>query len=114
MIDASHHAEIPVRNIESCAPHLSLQTPSNAMLWKFSAHLACRREDSNGQHEREDDLVALEEAALDVDVDLVGEVLDDVVDALAGDGCPLGRVYRQLIQLVELQPEKLPFSPKIY
>ncbi len=46
------------------------------------AHLASRGEDGHGEHEGKYDLVALEKAALDVDIDLVGQVLYDVVDAL--------------------------------
>lgn len=55
-----------------------------------------------GQHEGEYELVALKQAALNVEVDLVGHMLDDVVDALGREGRPLRQVNSQLIQLIKL------------
>ena len=51
--------------------------------------LPSRGEHGERQKERENNFVALEEAALDVGVDLVRHVLDDVVNALGRHRCSL-------------------------
>lgn len=63
-----------------------------------------RRQDFGGQHEREHDLVPLEEAPLDVHVDLVRHQLDDVVNALRRQSRLLAAVDGSLVQAVELRP----------
>mmetsp|Transcript_33722 Transcript_33722/g.73616 ORF Transcript_33722/g.73616 Transcript_33722/m.73616 type:complete len:922 (-) Transcript_33722:2039-4804(-) len=69
-------------------------------------HLGAHQ-DLVGEHEREHQLVALEEPALDVQVDVVREELHDVDDALRGH-CRLGRVIDGvLVQLVELPQRRL-------
>mmetsp|Transcript_14309 Transcript_14309/g.34769 ORF Transcript_14309/g.34769 Transcript_14309/m.34769 type:complete len:690 (-) Transcript_14309:4721-6790(-) len=66
-----------------------------------------RDEDLVGEHEGERHLVALEEAALDVQVDGVRHVLDDVVDALGGHRRLLCLVDGELVQVVELLQGRL-------
>ena len=49
-------------------------------------NLARRGQHGDGEQQGKDDLVALEQAALNVEVNLIGEVVYDVVDSLGGDG----------------------------
>ena len=71
-------------------------------VYLLSLDLASRGQHLAGEHEGKDDLVALKQATLNVQVDLIRHVVNDVVDTLAGQRSLLTVVNGQLVQLVEL------------
>ena len=66
-------------------------------------YLATGSQYPHGEHEGEDEFVALEEAPLDVDVDLEGEVVDNGRDSLGWQRGLLAGVDGSLVQPAELQ-----------
>ena len=69
--------------------------------------LARGHEDLVGEHEREDHLVPLEEPALDVEEHRVGQVVYDVLDALARHHGLLRPVDAVVVELLELAQRRL-------
>ena len=69
--------------------------------------LALGGEDAQCEHEGEDELVALKEPPLDVQVDVVRHELDDVHDALGWDHRLLTPMDSRLVQCIELQSSQV-------